>query len=852
MTGTVVDVEPGRRERSVTPSVWHERREALDALRAEQARAARWTVAGPAELERWVEQPLHALEPLLLDGRAVLGVQAIRRRLYRELAGVEVMVAPLRVRRPVARATAGAAGDRVAVDAGPVEIDRVLRLLAPDDQPARRPGDLTGPAVECLLNGWSDDDQRLAGDGWSPNPLRPSTAVLLAWLHQTHQELRAVGDTARAARAARRAEHLLALFAPGGLLVEPPSAPPTEARFVAPGAAPTDAPAVAGGPASAARRAAEAVAEARRRTSTRRLERRHARTALALTALGAALWLGGTWGADPAAMTDLGLLSIIRPPAFLGAGALVTAFVVELRRTRPAVWRLALPVLGLVTALQATPSVLYGTLRYSWAWKHLGILDYIHRHGAVDPSIGTLGVYHNWPGFFAGTSALTDLLGLPDGISLARWWPLAADLAVIPVLLYLYTAIWGGQHRRERWLAVLLFSVANWVGQDYFSPQSLCFLLYLVVIAVLLHHYRVAPASAADARRSVGRRSRTWWPAVVVLAASAVIVTSHQITPFMLVVALVGLTAARQVRGGWLTVAVLAMTTVWSVTGAWNFMRGNIVSLLSTVGQPVGNTDQNLVDQGRLTGGQVLVSNMGRVTVVAIAVVAAFGVLGLLRRRSTDSTGLILLVTPAALIFANSFDGEIAFRTYLFALPMLSWYAARAIWLVGSGARRPVGRSALLRAGASALVALVLLSGYCFGYYGKDQWYFFSHDEVAASDLILSTAPKDSLLVTVTSNYPDQWKNYERLVYVPIASEPSDSKARVLADPATVLAGWLADPRYRTGYILLTRSQQREVDALGELPAGDYARLERSLATSPRFRAVYRSPDAQVYVLAGR
>ena len=62
-------------------------------------------------------------------------------------------------------------------------------------------------------------------------------------------------------------------------------------------------------------------------------------------------------------------------------------------------------MVALVAATHGTPALLYGTLRYSWAWKHLGIIDYIHRHGSVDPSLKTLGVYHNWPGFLRGETA---------------------------------------------------------------------------------------------------------------------------------------------------------------------------------------------------------------------------------------------------------------------------------------------------------------------------------------------------------------------------------------------------------------------------------------------------------------
>ena len=40
----------------------------------------------------------------------------------------------------------------------------------------------------------------------------------------------------------------------------------------------------------------------------------------------------------------------------------------------------------LLALVHGTPAVLYGTLRYSWAYKHVGIVDYILRTGTVDPT----------------------------------------------------------------------------------------------------------------------------------------------------------------------------------------------------------------------------------------------------------------------------------------------------------------------------------------------------------------------------------------------------------------------------------------------------------------------------------
>jgi hypothetical protein len=393
------------------------------------------------------------------------------------------------------------------------------------------------------------------------------------------------------------------------------------------------------------------------------------------------------------------------------------------------------------------------------------------------------------------------------------------------------------------------FLVANWIGQDYFSPQSLGFLLYLVVIGVALHCLGRLPV---DGERIADRRSQRWAIGVAI-AASAAMVTSHQVTPFVLIVALVALALSRQARTARLAASAVVMAAVWSATGAWTYVHGNVQDLAESVGKPIDNADKNLVDQGRLAADQVTVSTMGRVALLAIALLALWGIARELRRRHVDLAALALLGAPLTLVVANSFGGEIGFRAYLFALPILSWYAAAGLWPAAGRLGRAVSRRrARMRAVAVFLAAAVLLSGFLFGYYGKDRWYYFSRDEVAASEQVLQAAPPNSLLVTFTANYPGQSENYDNLVYVPIATEPAASQARLLAHPARVLAAWLSESGYADGYVLITRSQEREIEALGLLPAGTVARVRRELRASSRFELAYDSPDAQVFVLAGR
>src|SRR5581483_9348838 len=104
---------------------------------------------------------------------------------------------------------------------------------------------------------------------------------------------------------------------------------------------------------------------------------------------------------------------------------------------------------ALIAFVHATPTLVYGTLRYSWAWKHVGIVDYIARHGGIDPAIRFLSVYHNWPGFFALNALMGKVAGLPDVLTIAVWGPVIFNVLFLGALLFLFTGL--TRDRRVIW-----------------------------------------------------------------------------------------------------------------------------------------------------------------------------------------------------------------------------------------------------------------------------------------------------------------------------------------------------------------------------------------------------------------
>lgn len=255
---------------------------------------------------------------------------------------------------------------------------------------------------------------------------------------------------------------------------------------------------------------------------------------------------------DASRMTDLGLPSILPPVFYLSLALLAFGFAWQVARHPAARVLPGLYLAGLVVVLHATPPLVYGILRYSWAWKHLGIVDYIQRHGTVDQTAPFLAAYHNWPGLFFVTAWIADLFGAgPTEIaSVVQFTPVVLNLAIIPALFWVLGRF--SDDRRLLLTAVWLFIAGNWIGQDYFSPQGFTFLLYVVLLGLFLGPLKGKGNAVLLAGPRFLQRRKTDAPAAaastvppsrlrhallhgLALAIILAIVVTHQLTPLLVI-----------------------------------------------------------------------------------------------------------------------------------------------------------------------------------------------------------------------------------------------------------------------------------------------------------------------------
>lgn len=585
----------------------------------------------------------------------------------------------------------------------------------------------------------------------------------------------------------------------------------------------------------------------------------------------AVFWLIALNSVDPAEMTDLGLVAVLPPAFYVAIACIVVGFCWSVAVLDDVhTWIPGVYIAGWIAIVHASPTLIYGTLRYAWAWKHVGIVEYIQRTGRIDPSIDALPVYHSWPGFFGTATLLNQAAGLPNALAIATWSPLFFELVFAGAVLFLLRTATADP--RLLWLGAWFYALTNWVGQDYFAPQAMAFFFYLVVVSIALWAFPgpgtlaahpavgwlsgsdrlVRAISELDRRIDRSRTAALWLPPLrwkqraglllVVLMLLVCITVSHQLTPVIVVLALAVLVVCGQCSAISLPVVAGVLTATWLVTGAGAVAADGIRNIVSTFGQTNDNFGANLIDASKFTPGFRLVSNMARGLTAAVGLLAVLGWLVRLRRGFLDIPMTLLWLAPIGLLGLSSYGGEILFRVFFFALPCMAFYIGA---LVPDAAH---GGTALRRGVVTGALSALLIAGFLFAYYGHEDSNYFAADEVAAAEYLDAVAPDGALLVEVTSNYPSRFSRYEQFTYVPLIAWPRGNvEESENAYSLGQIVEMMTDPSYSAAFLVVTDSQLAALSVPG---LESIAEIQREIEESGQFTVIYESPDARIFTIA--
>lgn len=404
---------------------------------------------------------------------------------------------------------------------------------------------------------------------------------------------------------------------------------------------------------------------------------------------GLALWGFGVSRAKVTTLGPFGLIGALPIVYYAGLAVLVISAGAELARRSPSGWRLSLHAAALVVMLYGTAPLVYSQGRYSWLYKTIGVVQYVNEHGQLNRHID---IYQNWPGFFAFAAWFGKAAGVASPLSYAKWAQLAFELAALPLLYLIYDAL--SLSLRQRWLALLLFSAGNWIGQDYFSPQALGTIMSLGIMALAMRWLYLAD-SRNDRRSSApasARVSNPWLICATIVGLYFVLTFTHELSPYILVVQLGALAIARLLQPRWLPI-VLAAIAIGYLVPRFTFVSTHY-GVLKSIGNFFTNAEPPAFVAGNVTGSQQIIERCAEVLSAGMWALAVLAV-WLHRRSWRRVLGLALLAfTPIMVLAIQAYGQEGILRVYLFSLP---WTVALVASVLAPGAE-PAAEPALTSA----------------------------------------------------------------------------------------------------------------------------------------------------------
>jgi hypothetical protein len=589
-----------------------------------------------------------------------------------------------------------------------------------------------------------------------------------------------------------------------------------------------------------------------------------------LAPLALALWAVGLSQAHVTRLGPYGLPPALPVVCYAGVGVLLISAAAERARANPAPWRMAIHAAGLQVMLYATAPLLYPQGRYEWMYKTVGVVQYVNAHGQLDSRID---IYQNWPGFFALAAWFTKVAGVGSPLAYAKWAQPVFELAALPLLYLIYQAL--GLSQRQLWIAVLLYSGSNWIGQDYFSPQALGTVLGLGIMAIAVRwlYLRDAPASRLGRRGAPGRHGRGHPPmtaaevlaCAALLALFAILTFTHELSPYMLAVQLGTLAALNLLRPRWLP-AALAAIAVGYLLPRLGFVDSHY-GLFSSLGNFFSNATPPSFAQGVVSPAQHFIERCAEALSLGVWLLAVLGGWRRWRHGNQALTLLLLAFSPVILLALQAYGHEGILRVYLFSLPWSAALAAMALVpvpaAVAEAAPRKPGwsltrtlrplRGKLMPGSVRGPLAVGCAVALFFpAFFGNDSFNVMSTQEVDVVTSFWRTA-RPGLVYLAIDNAPvaDTYRYNLFPLSAIFGSDGVLGDRPVTADAARVIARYAAAHAGagEPAYVLVTSSMATYDQSYGVARPGSFRALLASLARSRAWRLIIRVPGVTAYEL---
>lgn len=368
-------------------------------------------------------------------------------------------------------------------------------------------------------------------------------------------------------------------------------------------------------------------------------------------------------GLLPTGMGELGLLSIL-PITFLIAFALlVLSFFITLQFSNGNHrFLLVCQTILLICFLNLTPVIIEGTARFTMGYYNFVSVDYITQTGQINPSAIWS---NNWPSFSIFFSAISQLCSIPDQYILMIYPALFNFVLLIPVFLFFHITT---KNSKQTWFAIWFLFFGNWVGQDYFSMQSLAFFAIILILFL--------------AFKNIDKNMHNYQWFILFFFILFFITSSHLLSSIAVLCIFIVFSITRQLTRPTFLLLIAVLIVSWTVFNASTYLGWNLETILGQMLDLGQIFHSNIA--GRVSGSpeHILIS---QVRVIFSAIIVLFAVLGFSLSFKNKQFGptekriLYVLIGFSFLFFAFTYGGELFMRLYWFTLIPCAFFASKCL-----------------------------------------------------------------------------------------------------------------------------------------------------------------------------
>jgi len=377
-----------------------------------------------------------------------------------------------------------------------------------------------------------------------------------------------------------------------------------------------------------------------------------------------------------------GLISTLSISYFASVMLLIISFLLNIKFLLNRKLFLA-QIIALIVFLFLTPALFEGTIRFRSAYKVLGFSEYILRNGFINTNDI---IYHNWPGAIILISSIQYLTTSDFCIYIVKYYPSLIELLYLLPLFIFYNKL--TTNTRIVWISIFIFYLLNFLNQDYLSPQSISYFLYLLMLIILIG---TMVKSDLYVKWTLDD-PRTRFLAFTIFVGIAV---SHILTSVFLLSILIGINCYLYLYNKYskdvyrfssesiniiriFSFFCIIFFLIWTFYGAMSFLEQHLVPSLIELFNLDLVLHHNLNERVAGSFSHVVISQLAILSVIMSMALMLLGFLN--NRKSINNTSLLaILISIVAILPIYPYGGEMLMRIFLFAIPIISFMMAQVI-----------------------------------------------------------------------------------------------------------------------------------------------------------------------------